>query len=230
MDNPLQGVFVTGTDTGIGKTFVAAALARALTQRGMNVGVMKPVETGVEYEPQDALNLRAAARSKDALDEVCPQQFAAPAAPTVAAANEGGSVEVTEIFDAFHILRRRHDFMIVEGSGGIATPLCGQYTMASLAADLNLPTIIVVGPGLGAINHSVLTASYAGFSGLRLLGFVINRYPDKPGLVETTNSAEIERLAGIPLLGIVRETAPNQAPVCCWERLLTTLQCGLTGK
>jgi dethiobiotin synthetase len=117
-----RGFFVSGTDTGVGKTLVACALVRAMRRRGLDVGVMKPIETGVGAAgPLDAQALRSAAAASEPLEEICPQSFALPAAPTVAAASEGRAVEVDAIRDAFARLSGRHDWLVAEGAGGLRT-------------------------------------------------------------------------------------------------------------
>ena len=114
------GCFVTGTDTGVGKTVVACALLRALRARGIDAGGLKPVETGVgDAGPLDAIALRDAAGGSDPLELVCPQRFALPAAPTVAAEAEGTKVDLTALDAAFEALSARHEFLVVEGAGGL---------------------------------------------------------------------------------------------------------------
>jgi dethiobiotin synthetase len=202
------GVFITGTDTGVGKTVVAAALAGAFRRRGIDVGVMKPVETGVLAAPEgsiapDARFLAAAASAHDPPELVCPVQLRAPLAPSVAASLEGVEVSVPEILAAYRELRRRHAFLIVEGAGGICVPLTGSYLMADLAREMELPLLVVARPGLGTINHSVLTVRYARAAGLAVLGVVIADYPSDPGPAERTSPAVIEGLAGVPILGFL---------------------------
>ena len=203
MNRQAAGIFVTGTGTGVGKTVAAAGFASGLAARGVNVGVMKPIETGVDDQPEDAVLLREAAQVDDAIELICPQQFRAPAAPFVAADAEGATVDLAKIIQAWQELSRRHDFVIVEGAGGIAVPIHASYTMASLARDLHLPVLIVAGAGLGEINHAVLTASYCKLSGLRVIGIVINRYPSQPDLVERTNPVQMTALTSLPILGTV---------------------------
>ena len=116
-----RGLFVTGTDTGAGKTVVACAVVRGLRERGLDVGVMKPIETGVDPDtgPLDATALRAAAGHADPLDRICPLQFSLPAAPNVAAASENRSVDLARVHHVYKELASRHDWMVVEGAGGL---------------------------------------------------------------------------------------------------------------
>ncbi|MEN8182011.1 MAG: dethiobiotin synthase, partial [Myxococcota bacterium] len=139
---PARGLFVTGTDTGVGKTLVACALVRELRRRGHDVGAMKPVETGVGTEgPLDARALRAAAGDGDPLELVCPERFSLPAAPTAAARRAGREVSLEAIGRAFRTLSERHALLIVEGAGGLLVPLNAKTTMADLARALRLPLL-----------------------------------------------------------------------------------------
>jgi dethiobiotin synthase len=130
-----SGWFVAGTDTGVGKTLVACTLVRALRRRGTAVGVMKPIETGVGADgPCDALALREAAGVDDPLETICPQRFALPAAPTVAAEAEGREVDLDAVRAAFAILATRHKALVVEGAGGLLVPAAKGASMAESRA------------------------------------------------------------------------------------------------
>jgi len=228
MDYQSPGLFVTGTDTGIGKTFVASIIAAALAASGVRVGVMKPIETGVVGEPEDAIALKAAAGVDDPLDLICPQRFRAPAAPSVAAADEGRLVDLNKIRTAFSHLAQRREYLVVEGAGGLAVPIDGAYTMASLARDLNLPVLIVAGAGLGQINQTALTATYATVCGLRVLGIIVNRYPDEPDLIAITNPAQIELVGGVPVLDTISHKVgmsvlSSEMAALCGRKLLDVL-------
>ena len=204
-----SGLFVTGTDTGVGKTYVSAGIATALKLRGVNVGVMKPAETGCRIRagrlmPKDALRLMKSARVKDPLSLVNPYRMRNPLAPSVAAAREGKKIDPDKILKAFTALRERHEFMIVEGAGGIMVPLCGKYTYLDLASMMGLPVLIVARPGLGTINHTLLSISALKGRNIAIAGIVINYALDwKPGLAEETNPAVIEKISGIRILGII---------------------------
>lgn len=203
-----RGLFVTGTDTGVGKTVVTAALAAALRRRGLDAGVMKPVQTGAEerdgnlYAP-DAAFLQAVSGVEDPPEWICPVRLRAPLAPSVAAELEGTEVSLTAIQEAYAQLAARHALILVEGAGGICVPLRNDYLMSDLARDLDLPVLVVARPSLGTINHTVLTVQYARSAGLQVVGVLINNYPAEPGLAERTSPAVIERLAGVPVLGCV---------------------------
>ncbi len=221
------GLFVTGTDTGVGKTVVGAALAHAFRRRGVDVGVMKPVATGCRRRDgtllsEDAEFLLRASGASDPLDLVCPYRFAPPAAPLVAAQTryqvpKGGSVPGTErvfgaryravsldrIEEAFRELAKRHEVMIVEGIGGLLVPLSGRRTVADLARRLGLPVLIVARAGLGTINHTLLTLEAARSAGLEVAGVVLNGLSGKPSLAERTNPAVLRELGGVPILGAI---------------------------
>ena len=171
------GFFVTGTDTGVGKTVVACALVRTMRARKLDVGVMKPIETGVgEAGPLDARALIEAAGTgnEDPLELVCPLRFALPAAPNVAAAHECREVDLGQIRAAFDELSSRHDWMLVEGAGGILVPTTDDATMADLVKQLDLPVILVARPSLGTINHTRLSVEEIARRGLDLSGVVIS--------------------------------------------------------
>lgn len=200
------GVFVTGTGTGVGKTVVAAALARTLGAAGLAVAAMKPVQTGTAEGADDLAFIQAAAGLADTCC-AAPYALAAPLAPSVAARLEGERVDASAIREAFAALRRDGGAaaVIVEGAGGLLVPVDATTTMADLAGTLALPVLVVARPGLGMLNETALTVEAATRRGLAVVGVVICRYPAHPGLAEATNPAEMERLAAVPLVGVVPE-------------------------
>lgn len=218
-----RGVFVTGTDTGVGKTVVACALLRALRSRGLDAGAMKPIETGVGAEgPLDALALRAAAGVEDALDDVCPQRFALPAAPTVAADAEARRVDLAAIDAAWTRLSDRHAWMVVEGAGGLLAPAAEGLSMADLAARLALPVVVVARGALGTINHTRLTLEAARARGLQVVGLVISHADGALSMADAANLAALRREPGAPWLGEIPPLAPGAAPPAdcvAWEQL-----------
>lgn len=218
-----RGFFVTGTDTGVGKTVVACTLVGALREAGRDVGVMKPAETGVGAGgPLDALALREAAGSTDALDEVCPVQLALPAAPSVAAADEGASVDLARIRKAFDALAARHDCMVVEGAGGLLVPLAPGFTMADLAAELTLPVLLVARAALGTINHTLLSLEAIEGRGLSLAGVVVSHAGGALSDADAKNLAALREALGPRLLGEVPPLdAPEAAEPGGWARSLT---------
>lgn len=170
-----SGLFVTGTDTGVGKTVVSCALVRGLRARGIGVAAMKPIETGVgPAGPLDAFALRDAAGGSDPLADVCPQQFALPAAPSVAAAAESRAVDLEAIAAAFSRLGAGRELVVVEGAGGLLVPIADRFGMAELAGRLGLPTLIVARAALGTINHTLLTLEAANRRKLAVIGVVIS--------------------------------------------------------
>lgn len=203
-----QGVFITGTDTGVGKTVVAAALAGALRRQGVAAGVMKPFQTGATRQENgwfapDAHFLAATAGIDDPMELICPVVLEAPLAPSVAAALAGRYVRVSDALPAYHELCRRHSFVVVEGAGGLGVPIEGRATMRDLAAAMQLPVLIVARPNLGTLNHTLLTVEYARAGGLNVAGIVLSNYPAEPGLAEQTNPDVVQALTGVPVLGLI---------------------------
>lgn len=202
----MAGIFITGTDTSVGKTAVAGGLAGVLAYKGLDVGVMKPVQSGAGlrngmfYSP-DAEFMIAACGSQDEMKLVCPVMLREPLAPSVAAELEGKTVDVDIIKNAYLELERRHDIVIVEGAGGIAVPIKDGFLYSDLIICLCLPVIIVARAGLGTINHTFLTVEYAKTCGIQVTGVIINDF--KGRTAEETNSGIIEKLTGVPILGII---------------------------
>ena len=161
----LAGLFVTGTDTGVGKTVVARAIIQALRAEGVDVGAMKPVETGVGRDgPADALALATATDHSEPLELICPLQFELPAAPSVAAADAQSPLRLEAVRSAWRTLQSRHEVMVVEGAGGLLVPLMENFDMADLALEMGLALVIVARPALGTINHTLLTIREAELS------------------------------------------------------------------
>jgi len=206
-----RGLFITGTDTGVGKTYVATGLSAALRRAGVDVGVMKPAESGCRMGagalvPADARALLRASGARDPLDLVNPYRFSEPLAPAVAAKRAGIRISIARIMKAFHDLAQRHDRLIVEGAGGILVPLAGRLTYLDLAERLHLPVLIVARPNLGTINHTLLTVLAVRSRNLPIAGIVINdRRGGRRGAAERTNPGVIARLSGVPVIGSVRK-------------------------
>ena len=196
----MSALFVTGTDTGVGKTFVACALAAALRARGLRVGVMKPVETGVAREPEDAMALRAAAGDPTPLEDVCPYRLRAPLAPAVAARLEGATLDVERLIALAERRARDADVLLVEGAGGLLVPVVGRVTWAEIAARLALPLLIVAANRLGTVNHCALTARVAAAAGLGVRGFVLSQPAPASDESAATNADTIAALTGLPVL------------------------------
>ena len=203
------GIFITGTDTEIGKTVVTGGLAAALKAAGVDVGVMKPIASGgIERKghivSEDAIFLKHAAQVDDALNLINPICLRHPLAPSVAAEIEGVSIDLRQIDEAFAELCHRHEFMVVEGVGGIAVPICEEMLVAEMAQRFQLPLLIVARPNLGTINHTMLTVEFARSYNLEVCGIVLNASQEESkGLAEETNPKELTRLTDLPVLGTV---------------------------
>jgi dethiobiotin synthetase len=200
------GLFVTGTDTGVGKTLIAAGLAHALRARGIDVGVMKPVETGCpsragRLRPPDALALREAAGSRDALDLINPYRFREPLAPMVAAERLGRDIDCERLMERFGRLADRHTMMLVEGAGGLLVPITETLSFLDLAVRLGLPVLVVIGSRLGALNHARLTVDAALAARVPVAGAIVNRATAERSPARTTNLSVLRRLLPIPVLG-----------------------------
>lgn len=209
----MSGLFITGTDTGVGKTTIAAAIAMAMKRRGLNVGVMKPLQSGLD---SDADILMAAAGVDDDKSLVVPYLFKEPVAPTLAASLEGVAIDLDLIRRTYDKLSSRHETMIVEGAGGIMVPLVENkkesYLFSDLAAELKLKTIIVARPGLGTVNHTLLTIDHARKKGLHVACIIINNYPENPGLSEENNPAMIEGISALPVMLVSHNSMVSDTP------------------
>jgi dethiobiotin synthetase len=216
-----RAFFVTGTDTGVGKTVVTALLASCMARRGVNVGVLKPVATGCE-ERDGALRSPDALFFKEILDPIeliNPVCFREPLAPSVAAKIEGKEVDLTVLDEAHESLLKRHDAILIEGIGGLLVPLKGKFSVADLALRWGVPILIVARPGLGTINHTALTISCARSKGLRIAGFVMNAiHPLQGDLAEETNPACIEDLCDVPYWGTIPYAGTSLSDPNAWSR------------
>ena len=201
------GFFITGTDTGVGKTLVTVALTRALVARGKRVAVMKPVAAGAMQTPEgefndDALELLAASNVKADYADVNPWLLKTPASPHLAARADGVTIGHERIAAAFQRLSAASDLVLVEGAGGWLAPISATETMADVAAKLALPVVLVVGLRLGCLNHALLTRDALRARGLRFAGWIANRMATEMPLV----AANIETLSsrfGMAPAGIV---------------------------
>lgn len=205
----MRGLLITGTDTGVGKTFIAAALARVLHTRGINVGIMKPFAAarGIssrKYRSEDTAILARAAHSRDSDKKLNPYFYFVPAAPYVASAvTRQEEVSVSIVLDAYHDLAVKHDIMIVEGIGGLMVPLTESETFADFAKILNLPVIVVARCSTGTFNHILLTINASKAFGLDLMGLVMNGYPRRERAVDRQLVDAVKRLAGVEVLCVV---------------------------
>ena len=204
-----KSIFITGTDTGVGKSIASAAIAMLLRRQGHVVGVMKPVtsgclERGGVLVSQDAELLCFAAETPLTAD-CTPYLLKAPLAPSIAASQEGVRIDFQVIRGAYERIAAQSEFVIVEGAGGLMVPLIGGLLMSDLAAHLGLPIAVVARPGLGTINHTLLTTFCARNMGLDVKGVVINRYPESPDQAAEYAPHLIASLCGSQLLGVFPE-------------------------
>jgi dethiobiotin synthetase len=201
-----RGIFITGTDTGVGKTVVAATVARLLRMKGLSVGVMKPVTSGCREVSgrlvSDDATLLSYAAGIPCSDDVALYRLRAPLAPSEAARLDGVKIDFSVIKAAFARLASIYDYVIVEGAGGLMVPLSGGLLIADLARELELPLLVVARPGLGTINHTVLTCYAAQQLGLQVAGVIINGMPDQPDRAEKGASHHIGSLCGASILGV----------------------------
>lgn len=202
-----KGLFVSGTDTGVGKTVIAAAMVRSALRRGLKVAVLKPVETGCERTsdglmPADGLFLRAAAGLEVSIEQVVPVRYATPVSPMVAARIEGYQVELESIHSAYRRLAAMHDLVVVEGAGGLMVPISSGYFMIDLVRDLGLPLVLVAGTRLGTINHTLLSVRQAEAAGIPVVGVVLNQVaPAISDIAEQTNPGLLRELLGVAVVG-----------------------------
>ena len=207
-DSSPRGFFITATDTGVGKTLVTSALVAHLTQRGIDVGVMKPVETGVSRSNKvqsDGARLRRAAGNHDPMAEVCPYVFRLPMAPLSAARAERKTIRVATILRAFHALRQKHDLVAVEGAGGVHVPITETHDVLDLMQHMGLPVIVVGQSGLGGVNHALLTLHALRQRQIPIVALVLNQHrPVRTKIARAQEQSTVtllQRLAKVPVIG-----------------------------
>ncbi|MBN2468349.1 MAG: dethiobiotin synthase [Deltaproteobacteria bacterium] len=225
----VRGLFVTGTGTEVGKSIVAGGLAALLREEGVDVGVMKPAESGCEtvngrVVAADGEFLRQMAGNDDDLDRVVSYRFTAPVAPGVAAEMENVTINPERIIANFNDLAERHEFLLVEGAGGVLVPLCGDFLVLDLMKLLRLP-ILVVGRGdLGTINHTLLTVRCVVAENLRPVGIILNNLSAAETVASRTNPGVIERLTDVPIWGVL----PYRKGLCanqqCRDMIVGTIR------
>jgi len=200
-----QGVFVTGTGTEVGKTVVAATIARTLKGEGARVAVFKPAVTGLDegVETDHAL-LRRASGSNQSDEEIAPYRYGPPASPHLAAALAGEEIDPERLRQAAAAAAEGAETIVCEGVGGLLVPLSPGYLVRDLAADLGHPLVVVASPGLGTINHTLLTVEAARATGLEVAAIVLNPWPEDPTEIERSNRETIAELAATPVLTLPR--------------------------
>ncbi len=201
----MDSLFVTGTDTGVGKTHVAAGIAITLRMMGIDVGVMKPFAAGDAqksgFKSQDADILRRAARSDDPESLINPQFFPIQASPYTARTNLGMNPDVGAVTSSYKRLAKIHDTVVVEGIGGVMTPILEEYFVANLIAEMGIPAVVVAGSKVGTINHTVMTCMACQRYGVSVKGIIINDFAG--GYPASDLSRDLEALTGIRVLGSV---------------------------
>jgi dethiobiotin synthetase len=204
----LRGVFVTGTDTGVGKSVVAAAVCAALAARGERVAAFKPAVSGLDEEPgefgHDHELLASVASAAQSPEDVAPWRFGPPVSPHHAAELAGELIEPAQLVERARV----HELLVCEGVGGLLVPITPGYLVRDLAIDLELPVVVVARTGLGTINHTLLTVEAARAAGLSVAGVVMTPWPDEPTEMEHSNRETIERLGDVRVSGLAR-TAPD---------------------
>jgi dethiobiotin synthetase len=197
----VRGLFVTGTDTGVGKSVVAAAICAGLAAEGRRVAAFKPVVTGLDDPPGDwpfDHELLASVTGQDP-SAVAPWQFGPSASPHLAAELDGATLEPTELLAAARRAGAYADALVCEGVGGLLVPITPGYLVRDFALDLGMPLVVAARPGLGTINHTLLTLEAARAAGLDPVSVVMTPWPGEPGRLERSNQETVERLGGVPV-------------------------------
>jgi dethiobiotin synthetase len=202
----MRGLFVTGTDTGVGKSIVAAAVCAALVARGERVAAFKPVVTGLaepdgDFPPDHEL-LAGAAGGGQSPAGVAPYSYEPPLSPHLAAELAGETIEPARLVTTARALAADSDVLVAEGVGGLLVPITPGYLVRDLARDLSLPVIVAARTGLGTINHTLLTVEAARAVGLDVAGIVMTPWPAEPERIEQSNRVTVERLASVPVTGL----------------------------
>lgn len=209
-DSGGRGIFVTGTDTGVGKSLVSAALARFLVRQGIRVGVMKPVESGVSMPSalgQDGELLRWAADCDAPIELISPCRLREPLAPSLAAKLDGTVIDIDGLVSDAKQLLERYEFVIIEGAGGLMVPLRDTFMVGDLARRIGLPLLTVCRPGLGTINHTLLTLQAARSWGLEPAGLVVNGMPELPGMAEQHAPSMLAQLGCVGVWQVFQQVA-----------------------
>lgn len=205
-----KGLFITSTDTSVGKTVITAGILGALRKRGADAIAIKPIQSGGilrknQIVSEDAFFYGTVTDLPYTHHELNPVCLQAALAPAVAAETEGVNINLDTILDHYQQISARHRLTLVEGAGGLLVPLIEtKITVADLAVKMGLPLLIVARPNLGTINHTCLTVEYAKSRGLKIAGIIINKYDyQNSGIAEKTNPGLIEKMSGVPVLGLV---------------------------
>ena len=202
----MSGVFVTGTDTGVGKTVVAAGIAGAMRRDGIDVGVMKPIATGIPkengFKSSDAELLAKIAGSTDPESEINPIFLPLEASPLTASRTLNMDIKLDKVFSAFKSLTGKHEFVIVEGIGGVMVPIKQDYFVIDMIKEMNMPVLIVSRAALGTLNHTLLTVRACREYDLNVAGIVINCVRAN-NIIEKTAGEIIHELTGVFVIGSI---------------------------
>ncbi|CAM4510382.1 dethiobiotin synthetase [Paenibacillus endophyticus] len=205
-DETIRGLFVTGTDTGVGKTVITAAITSMLRAEGMNAGIWKPIQSGALLGTghTDAERLLKSTGIHEQPEAVAPFSFEAPLTPMLAAKQAGATLTLKELIAAGLPLAKRYEALVIEGAGGVAVPLTDDAIMADLISELGIPALIVARSNLGTINHTLLTASFLQNRGVTIIGVILNdgqltELKDDPSVA--TNAQLIEQYSNLKVLG-----------------------------
>jgi dethiobiotin synthetase len=202
-------LFLTGTDTNVGKSYVAALLVRALRAAGRDCVGLKPICCG---DRDDATLLHAAAEGAIVLNDINPVWFRTPAAPYTASLIENRMVDLDLIRESFARARSAYESVIVEGAGGWLVPIAREYFVADLAVEFGLPVAVVVANRLGALNHALLTVAAVRARGLECAGLILNHTSPEEDIATTTNRGILEEFAGVPILTEIAYGQRDMAP------------------
>ncbi|MEA2495870.1 MAG: dethiobiotin synthetase [Thermoleophilaceae bacterium] len=222
----MRGVFITGTDTEVGKTVLAAAICAAAAAKGIRVAAFKPVVTGIDEPttgwPRDHELLAQVANAGQSPEDVSPHRYGPAVSPHLAAELENVELDAEQLVQEAEGQASKADALVVEGVGGLLVPLAREYLVRDFAGELSLPVVIAARPGLGTINHSLLTIEAARAVALRIQAVVLTPWPDEPSDMERSNMETIERFGEVPVIGLPHATPATLAdaggvlPVSDW--------------
>jgi dethiobiotin synthetase len=232
----MHGLFFTGTDTGVGKTFVTAAVLRLLRRQGRSVGVCKPVATGAVRQgnrliAEDSLILAAAAGHIEEAERITRYRFETAAAPPLAARQEGIDLRLVDVVQAVRECATGVEALLVEGVGGLLCPLTERETIADLVAALDMPAVVVARRALGTLNHTLMTVEIARARGLKVAGVVVSETTPVQGVAEETNVAELRRRLPVPVLAVApfQQADPDSIAQVDWWSLAAGISFEPTG-
>ena len=203
----MKSYFVTGTDTGVGKTVITAAIASILRKRGIDVGVMKPIATGISkkgrFKSEDVEILHNATLTNDDEKKINPVFLPLPVSPYDASKSLGVKIDMEMVLEMYRYLSKSHQMILVEGIGGIMTPITRDFFVADMIKQMNLETIVVTRSTLGTINHTVMTTELCKKYQIPVKGLIINNFDEKGGPAERNAPSTLHEVTGLPILGII---------------------------